>query len=311
MRRVLLLTIVTVAWLASAAAGGVPGRFMQYPTISGDTVVFTYEGDLWSVPASGGSARRLTDHPGTEEAARFSPDGQTLVFTGEYDGAPSLYVMPATGGAPRRLTYSGAGVQAVAWTPDGRKVVFRSSHEATFRPMTRLYTVSPEGGLPEALPMDRGILCAYSPDGKRLAYNRRGMEEYYWKRYKGGRYVDLWMYDSTSRQYTELSDYVGKSAYPMYAAGKLFFVSDRDAKGISNLYTIDPATKKVEMVTKFDDFDIQWPSTDGRRIVFVRAGRLTVFEPGTGAAKTIDVEIPSDRWQLAERTSGERARGRR
>jgi tricorn protease len=193
-------------------------------------------------------------------------------------------------------------VQAVAWTPDGRKVVFRSSHEATFRPMTRLYTVSPEGGLPEALPMDRGILCSYSPDGKRLAYNRRGMEEYYWKRYKGGRYVDLWMYDFTSRQYTELSDYVGKSAYPMYAAGKLFFVSDRDAKGISNLYTIDPATKKVEMVTKFDDFDIQWPSTDGRRIVFVRAGRLTVFEPGTGAAKTIDVEIPSDRWQLAERT---------
>ncbi len=302
MRRVLLLVVVGIACLTPAAAGGVPGRFMQYPTISGDTVVFTYEGDLWSVPAAGGTARRLTSHPGIEEAAKFSPDGKTLVFTAEYDGAPNLYVMPATGGAPKRLTFFGAAVQAEAWTPDGKKVVFRSSHEATFRPMTRLYTVSPEGGLPEALPMDRAILCSYSPDGTKLAYNRRGLEEYYWKRYKGGRYVDLWLYDFASRQYMQLSDYVGKSAYPMYAAGKLFFVSDRDPRGVSNLYTIDPATKKVEQVTKFDDFDIQWPATDGRRIVFVRAGRLTVFDPATGATKTPEVDIPSDRWQLAERT---------
>jgi tricorn protease len=301
MRRVLLLALVGVACVAAVASGGVPGRFMQYPTISGDTVVFTYEGDLWSIPAAGGTARRLTSHPGTEEAAKFSPDGKTLVFTGEYDGAPSLYVMPAAGGSPRRLSYFGAGVQAVAWTPDGRKIVFRSSHEATFRPMTRLYTVSPEGGLPESLPMDRAILCSYSPDGSKIAYNRRGMEEYYWKRYKGGRYVDLWLYDFASRQYMQLSDYVGKSAYPMYAAGRLYFVSDRDAMGVSNLYTIDPATKKIEQVTRFDDFDIQWPSTDGRRIVFVRAGRLTVFDPATASARALDVDVPSDRWQLAER----------
>jgi tricorn protease len=302
MRRVLLLASLAVLGLAAVSLGGVPGRFMQYPTISGDTVVFTYEGDLWSVAAAGGSARRLTSHPGTEEAAKLSPDGKTIVFTAEYDGAPNLYVMPATGGAPRRLTYFGAGVQAVGWTPDGRTIVFRSSHEATFRPMTRLYTVSPEGGLPEALPMDRAILGSYSPDGSQLAYNRRGIEEYYWKRYKGGRYVDLWLYDFGSRQYTQLSDYVGKSAYPMYAAGKLYFVSDRDQKGITNLFTIDPVTKKADQVTRFEDFDIQWPATDGRRIVFMRAGRLTVFDPATGAAKALEVDIPSDRWQLAERT---------
>lgn len=301
MRRTVLLALIVLG-LASVVAAGVPGRFMQYPTISGNTIVFTYEGDLWSVAASGGTAERLTSHPGTEEAAKFSPDGKTLVFTGEYDGAPSLYSMPATGGAPRRLTYFGAGVQAVAWTPDGRKIVFRSSHEATFRPMTRLYSVSPEGGFPEALPMDRGILCSYSPDGTRLAYNRRGIEEYYWKRYTGGRYVDLWLYDFASRQYTQLTDYVGKSAYPMFTAGRLYFVSDRGPKGISNLYTIDPATKKTGQVTTFDDFDIQWPTTDGRRIVFVRGGRLMVFDPATGATDVVNVDVPSDRWQLAERT---------
>lgn len=302
MRKSLLLVLAAFVCLPALAWAGVSARFMQYPTISGDTIVFTYEGDLWSVPAAGGAARRLTSHPGTEEAAKFSPDGKTLVFTGEYDGAPSLYTMPASGGAPRRLTWFGAAVQAVAWTPDGKKVVFRSSHEATFRPMARLYSVPADGGFPEALPMDRGILCSFSPDGARLAYNRRGIEEYYWKRYTGGRYVDLWLYDFATRQYTQLTDYVGKSAYPMYAAGRLYFVSDRGAKGVSNLYTIDTATKKAEPATTFDDFDVQWPSTDGRRIVFVRGGRLTVFDPATGASKAVDVEVPSDRWQLAERT---------
>jgi tricorn protease len=302
MRKAFLLTVLCLLAIGPGVFAGVPGRFMQYPTISGDSIVFTYEGDLWSVPVAGGPARRLTSHPGTEEAARFSPDGKNLVFTAEYDGAPSLYVMPASGGAPRRLTYFGSAVQPEGWTPDGKKVVFRSSHEATFRPMTRLYTVPVEGGYPEALPMDRAILCAYSPDGSKLAYNRRGLEEYYWKRYKGGRFVDLWMYDFTSKQYQQLSDYVGKSAYPMYAAGKLFFVSDRGPKGITNLFTIDPASKKVEPVTTFDDFDIQWPSTDGTRIVFVKGGRLTVFDPATRTAKSVAVDMPSDRWQLAERT---------
>lgn len=302
MRKTLIAFIVGVLWVATAASAGVPGRFMQYPTISGDAIVFTYEGDLWSLPASGGAARRLTTHPGTEEAAKFSPDGKALVFTAEYDGPPSLYVMPATGGPAKRVTFFGSGVQAVGWTPDGKRILFRSSHEATFRPMARLYTVSTDGGYPETLPMDRGILGSYSPDGGKLAYNRRGIEEYYWKRYKGGRYVDLWLYDFATKKYTQLSDYVGKSAYPMYAGGKLYFVSDRGPKGVSNLYTIDPATRKVDAVTSFDDFDVQWPSTDGKRIVFMKGGRLTVFDTATGAAKPIEVDMPTDRWQLVERT---------
>jgi tricorn protease len=176
--------------LSSTAAA--PGRFMTYPDIHGDTIVFTYEGDLWTVPAAGGIARRLTTHPGTEDFSRISPDGRTVAFTGQYDGA-AIYTIPLAGGAPSRVTYQGSGVRAVAWTPDGKKIVFRSGHENTFRPIVKLYTVSPAGELSEPMPMDRGILASYSPDGTKLAYNRRGNEEYYWKRYKGGQYPDIWL----------------------------------------------------------------------------------------------------------------------
>ena len=146
------------------------------------------------------------------------------------------------------------------------------------------------------------MLCSYSPDGKRLAYNRRGNEEYYWKRYKGGQYTDIWLYDFTSRQFTPLTDYVGKNAYPMWIGNRMFFVSDRGQNGISNLYAYDFATKKTEQVTKYADFDVQMPSTDGRRIVYLQSGRVRLYDPAGGADREVPIEITSDRWQLADRT---------
>ena len=135
--------------------------------------------------------------------------------------------MPVAGGVPKRVTYLGTGERAVAWTPDGKKIVFRAGHENTFRPIVKLYTVSPDGELPEQMPMDRGILCSFSPDGTKVVYNRRGNEEYYWKRYKGGQYTDIWMYDFAAKSFAPITDYVGKNAYPMWVGNKMYFVSDR------------------------------------------------------------------------------------
>jgi tricorn protease len=286
---------------ASAAVAGTPARFIQYPDIHGSTIVFTWDRDLWSVPAAGGEARRLTTHPGMEDFARISPDGKRVAFTGQYDGA-DVYVMDITGGAPTRVTYLGQGARPVAWTPDGAKIVFRSGHENTFRPIVKLYATTPAGALPEQLPMDRGILASYSPDGTKIAYNRRGNEEYYWKRYKGGQYTEIWLYDAASKAFTALTDFVGKNAYPMWVGARLYFVSDRGKSGVANLFTFDVATKKAEQVTDFADFDVQMPETDGTSIVFVRAGQLYLLDTATNKARKVDVQVPSDRWQLADRT---------
>ncbi len=301
MKKSILLAVALLA-ACTAADAGTPGRFMQYPDILGSTIVFSWERDLWIVPATGGVAERLTTHPGMENEPKFSPDGKQIAFQGQYDSGPAIYVIPANGGTPRRVTFSGAGVQPITWTPDGRKIVFRSSHENTFRPITKLYSVSPAGELPERLPMERGILCSYSPDGKKLAYNRRGNEEYYWKRYKGGQYTDIWLYDFTNNSFTALTDYVGKNAYPMWIGNRMYFVSDRGANGIANLYTYDFATKKVEQVTDFADFDVQMPDTDGKSIVFMQGGSLFLLDTATNKARRVAVEMPTDRWALADRT---------
>ena len=300
-----ILTLFAIVLGCGSADAGVPGRFIQSPDVRGTMIVFTWERDLWSVPATGGIAQRLTTHPGMENFAKISPDGKWIAFTGQYDGA-DIYVMPATGGPPRRVTFLGMGSQAVAWTPDGKKVVFRSGHENTFRPIVKLFTVTPEGGLPEQMPMERGILCSFSPDAGKLVYNRRGNEEYYWKRYKGGQYTDIWQYDFTSGAFTALTDYVGKNAYPMWIGNRMYFVSDRAKSGIANLFTYDFATKTVEPITDFADFDVQQPGTDGKTIAFVRAGQLYALDTATNKVRSVAVEMPSDRWQLADRTTNPR-----
>ena len=81
-------------------------RLLRFPTIHKDQIVFTYAGDLYIVPSSGGVARKLTSHEGFELFARFSPDGRQVAFTGEYDGNREVYLIPREGGIPKRLTYT-------------------------------------------------------------------------------------------------------------------------------------------------------------------------------------------------------------
>ena len=95
--------------------------YYRQPTISGDTIVFTAEDDLWSVPSDGGTARRLTANPGTSSFPVFSPDGASVAFTGRDDGPAEVYVMAAQGGEARRLTWMGARTQVVGWSRDGKE----------------------------------------------------------------------------------------------------------------------------------------------------------------------------------------------
>ena len=101
-------------------ASGEEARFMQYPDIHGDRIVFSYENDLWTVGAQGGTARRLTTFPGKETMARFSPDGKWIAFSARYEGSSDAYLMPAEGGEPKRLTYSPSGRKCLAGLPTAR-----------------------------------------------------------------------------------------------------------------------------------------------------------------------------------------------
>jgi hypothetical protein len=131
-----------------------PTKLLRYADISKDSVVFSYAGDLWTASRQGGSAHRLTSGAGDKLYPKFSPDGKWVAFTASYDGNPDVYVVAAEGGEPRRLTFHPSNDIVLGWTPDGKNVLFRSDRvSAPPQRTTRLFLVSPQGGIPKVLPV--------------------------------------------------------------------------------------------------------------------------------------------------------------
>lgn len=281
-------------------------RLLRFPTIHGDAIVFTYAGNLYTVPANGGVARRLTSHEGNEMFARFSPDGRWLAFTGQYDGNTEVYVMPAAGGVPKRLTFTptlerdelsdrmGPNNIVMTWTRDGRHIVFRSRMRSFNDFVGQLYQVSIEGGYPQQLPLPRGGFCSFSPDGSKLAYNRVFREFRTWKRYRGGMADDVWIYDFATKKSENITSNPAQDIIPMWAGEKIYYISDKDEPYRFNLYSYDTKTKQIRQHTRFTDFDIKFPSLGDKAIVFEYGGWIYKFDLATERAEKVIVQIQED-----------------
>jgi tricorn protease len=284
------------------------GRLMRFPDIYKDKIVFMYGGDLWLAPSSGGEAHRITSDPGRELFPKFSPDGKWIAFTGQYDGNFNIYMMPAHGGQPRQLTfYQGAAAQlsdrmgihneVLTWTPDSKRVVFLSRRDATNGWTKRPFSVSIDGGLPEALPVDQGGLTSFSPDGTRIAYNQIFRNFRTWKRYTGGLAQSISIYDLKNNRVEDLPHTEWTDTFPMWHGDTIYFSSDRGPDHHLNLYGYDINTRQVEQLTHFTDFDVMWPSLGPDAIIFENGGYLYTFDLQSKQPKKLALYLPGDRDQ--------------
>src|SRR5205814_1740774 len=160
-------------------------RLLRQPAVSRDHIAFVYADDLWICDLDGQNVRRLTSDPGIEENPSFSPDGQTIAFSGHYDGNRDVLVMPAAGGTPRRLTWHPGPDTVRGFTPDGKSVLFSSPRHVFTTRYNQLFTVPLEGGHPTQLPIPNGVEACYSPDGSYIAYTPLGDRSQQWKHYRG------------------------------------------------------------------------------------------------------------------------------
>ena len=279
-------------------------KLLRFPDIAGDHVGFCYAGDIWTAPAKGGTATRLTAHPGLELFPKFSPDGKWLAFTGQYEGDEQVYVIPAEGGQPKQLTYypargpfaprHGYDNQVMGWTPDGAAILFRSLRDVdAVRSEGRLYTVPAKGGLAQALPMPTSGAGDFSPDGKRLAYSPLFRDFRTWKRYQGGWAQDLYLYDLATAEAKPFAVTPRSERDPMWIGDAIYFASDRD--GTLNLYAYGPGTGAVTQLTNSTTWDVRWPSSDNvSRIVYELDGELHVLDVRTKADQALQIFVPND-----------------
>ena len=294
-RLLLLVAAVVLTWFPFRGAQSEPLRLMRFPDIAYGKIVFSYQGDLWVVPQEGGRAMRLTVHDGVESYPKFSPDGKWIAFTGNYFGGTNVFIIPAEGGEPRQLTFEPTPATVVGWTPDSQYVLFFSNRAAYSQFFTELFKVSIDGRFPEKIPVDRGSLASFSPDGGQMVFVRHPMTYWWWKRYKGTLNHDLWLYDFGRETFERITDYEGNDTWPMWGkGGRIYFVSDRD--GIANLFTYDVETKRINHVTRHTRGGIQWPSMspDGRWIVYENEGRLWRLDTESEISEEILVTAPGD-----------------
>lgn len=293
----LIVSAVMLHDTAAAADGrGEPIRLMRRPDIHGNTIVFAWQGDLWSVPAEGGLARRLTVHVGIEDHPKFSPDGTMIAITGDYnERRNALFVMPAEGGRPKQLTWHTDSAEPVEWAPDGKSIVFRSRRDSFVGFFKQFYTVPVDGGLPVDMGVGKASLASFSPDGKQIAFNRHPERFWWWKRYKGSQNQDVWIYDLEKESYDKLTEYEGNDSWPMWVGDRIYFVSDRDTN-VKNIYYIDLGTKDITKVTDFKGRGVTWPSLneDGSKIVFENDAKLFVLDTTSGKTREVVVYAPAD-----------------
>jgi tricorn protease len=304
------VSIAFAALFVFAAAASAQTKLLRFPDIHGDRVAFTYGGDIWTASTEGGSAIRLTAHPGVEVFAKFSPDGKWIAFTGQYDGDEQVYVIPSTGGVPRQLTFYpakgpltprwGWDNQVYGWSKDGTHIIFKSLRDSWTLPISRLYSVSVEGGPAEALPMPEAGSGDYSPDGARMVYSPQNRDFRPEKRYGGGQANKLYIFDLKSYETKAITEGPRATRDPLWIGDTIYFNSDRD--GHFNLYSYSVGSGKTAQVTHSKQWDVRWPSSDHNgRIIYEMDGELQILDTKSGKANQISITVPDD--GLARRPS--------
>jgi tricorn protease len=271
-----------------------PSGYYRFPTIHSDTVVFVCEDDLWSVPAGGGLARRLTSNLGEVTRPWLAPDGATLAFVGREEGQPEIYCMPAMGGPARRLTFLGGSMCFTAgWTSDG-KIIFANNAGHWYSRFTHLYTVDMQGNPPERLNLGLAKAIAFGPENG-VVIGRNTDDPARWKRYRGGTTGQLWIDEKGTGDFHPLIQLQGNLASPMWVRERIYFLSDHE--GIGNLYSCLPTGEDLRRHTDHEDFYARNPASDGQRIVYHAGADLYLFDPASGQSLPIPVEFHSPQIQ--------------
>lgn len=297
-RIVLLFTIFLFAGVAQKAAAQIDARLLQYPAVSKTQMVFEYADNLWIAPIEGGLANKLTSAKGEQVLPRFSPDGSTIAFSGNYQGNVDIYTIPAKGGLPTRVTHEGYPDRMLDWYPDGNSILYASSLQSGRQRYDEFFKVAATGGMPEKLVIPYGEFASISADGNKIAYTPMSQAYRTWKRYRGGWSADIWVFDLKKGTAENITNNPASDEFPMWHGNTIYFLSDRGENERANIWAYDINTKQTSQVTNFRDFDIHFPSIGPDDIVFENGGKLYLLDLATEKYHEVKIEVVTDEMTL-------------
>ncbi|HOI28887.1 MAG TPA: S41 family peptidase [Melioribacteraceae bacterium] len=303
MKRVLYLCLFFFYFfLFSFSVSAQEDLLLRFPALNNDgsKIAFSYQGDIWTVPSTGGRATRLTIHEAYEANPKFSYDGKFIAFSGNRYGNSDIFVMPVDGGMPKRLTYHSAPDNISSWTKEG-DILFSTNRE--FNQIERpqeVYSVSAKGGTEMRILDAVGFDPAYSPDGRFLAFVRGDINPVFREDYKGPSNRDIWLYDTKSKTYSKIVSFETNDIMPQWSDGRtIYFMSS--ISGNYNIYKLKiddngKASGKPEQLTNVKEHSIRYfsLSADGSSIVYEQEKNLFILKTSGGSARKVDVVISAD-----------------
>lgn len=298
MKRFFFLLLVGLSFSALAQND----LLIRYPAVNsnGTLIGFSYQGDIWTVPATGGKATRLTVHEGYEGNPVFSPDGGSIAFSGARYGNNDIFVIPAEGGSPKRLTYHSGNDMISSWAANGN-ILFSATRE--FQQIERpseVYTLSAKGGTESRLLDAVGYDPIQSPDGRFIAITRGDINPIQREEYRGASNRDIWLFDAKAKTYTKITSFETNDMLPRWGDNRtLYFLSTNS--GRNNLYRlkIDESGKPTgapEQLTDYKDHSIRYFSIsgDGKTIVFERGSDITLMKTDSKSTQKVNIQISTD-----------------
>lgn len=287
-----ILRVIIIIFLFSSIAATALSQQKGYyrsPSISGNEVVFTAEGDLWKFDMVSKETQRLTTHHGVEAQASFSPDGNYIAFVGEYEGPSEVYLILSNGGKPRRLTWEESSPQISHWT-DGGRILYSTNYYSTL-PDAKLLELNPETATSTLIPLAQADQGAYTNDGV-LVFTRLRKQSSHTKRYKGGTVQSLWKFDGNNEALHLTGDYEGTSKDPMHYNGRIYFLTDRD--GTMNIWSMNVSGENLRQHTFSSGWDLYEADMDNGCIVCQKGADILLYDINSDKEEILNIELFSD-----------------
>lgn len=307
------LTMLMLAALP-VAASAVTAEWLRDVKISpdGTKIAFEYKGDIFTVPATGGSATRITTtEDAYEQVPVWSPDSKKLAFAGNRNGNFDIYVVDAQGGTPVRLTFNSANEIPESFTPDGKAVLFSAAIQAPAGSaafpsgrLTQVYSVPVSGGASTQVLGTPARFISFMPDGKSYLYQDvKGFEDEFRKHHTSSVTRDIWLKDANGK-HINLTNRGGEDTNPVDIDGeKFYFLSERDGKTVNVFESSISNPKQAKAITDFKIHPVRFLSRDNAgNLAFTYDGNIYTMAPGA-APRKLTVDVVEDATPLTDKLS--------
>ena len=305
-------TIVTTILLSitTLVIGQNTPQWMRHSSISpdGNTIAFTYKGDLYTVAASGGEAQQLTYHEAHDYKAVWSKDGKSLAFASNRYGNFDVYTMPAMGGPATRLTYHSNDEFPYTFTEDDEAILFGAVRQDDVkhrqyptRSQGELYSVPVAGGHIDQVFTIPAEYVQVSKDGNTYLYqDKKGGENEWRKHHTSSITRDIWSYDVPTNAHTMITTNTGEDRQPVFSTDEksMYYLSERG--GSFNIYKRSISGEGTpEQLTDFKIHPVRFLSMGGSVLSFGYDGELYTMVEGQ-SPKKVNVTIRTQASQNAD-----------